>query len=230
MIEAILWDVDGTLLDFLAAEKAAIRACFAELGLGECTDEQIARYSVINKKYWKRMEDGEITKSEVLSGRFLEFFAGEGIVADVDDFNIRYQTALGDTVVYFDDADKLLSELRGRVKQYAVTNGTRRAQRRKLAGSGLDQIFDGIFISDEVGHEKPTVEFFDHVFREIGEVPRERVLIVGDSLSSDIRGGKNAGILTCWYNPSGAPAPTDNTPDFVIGNLGEVKDILNNMM
>ena len=226
MFDVILWDVDGTLLDFLAAEKAAIRATFEKMGLGYCTDEQIARYSVINKKYWKRMEDGEITKAEVLSGRFLEFFENEGIVADVDEFNVLYQTALGDTVVYFDDADKLLSELRGRVKQYAVTNGTQRAQRRKLVGSGLDQIFDGIFISDEVGYEKPMPEFFDHVFREIGDVPRERVLIVGDSLSSDIRGGKNAGIPTCWYNPSGAPAPADNTPDFVIRHLGEVRDIL----
>ena len=226
MVEVVLWDVDGTLLDFLAAEKAAIRACFAELGLGECTDEQIARYSVINKKYWKRMEDGEIGKAEVLCGRFREFFAGEGIVADVDEFNLLYQVRLGDTVAFCDGADKLLTELCGRVKQYAVTNGTQRAQRRKLANSGLDQIFDGIFISDEVGHEKPTCEFFDHVFREIGDIPRDRILIVGDSLSSDIRGGKNAGIRTCWYNPSGAPAPADNTPDFVITNLQEVKSLL----
>ena len=226
MIEAILWDVDGTLLDFLAAEKAAIRAVFESMGLGYCTDEQIARYSVINKKYWKRMEDGEITKAEVLSGRFEEFFAGEGIVADVDEFNVRYQTALGDTVVFFDEGDSLLREFRGRVKQYAVTNGTRRAQRRKLANSGLDQIFDGVFISDEVGHEKPTVEFFAHVFREIGDVSRDRVLIVGDSLSSDIRGGKNAGIRTCWYNPSRAQAPEEMRPDYEISNLAEVRYIL----
>ncbi|MBQ8173859.1 MAG: YjjG family noncanonical pyrimidine nucleotidase [Clostridia bacterium] len=226
MFDVILWDVDGTLLDFLAAEKAAIRACFTEMGLGECTDEQIARYSIINKKYWKRMEDGEISKAEVLSGRFEEFFAGEGVEANVDDFNVLYQTRLGDTVVFFDGADSLLCEFRGRVKQYAVTNGTQRAQRRKLANSGLDRIFDGIFISDEIGHEKPSREFFDRVFETIGGVSKNRVLIVGDSISSDIRGGKNAGIRTCWYNPSGAQAPEGMRPDYEIKNLGEVRYIL----
>ena len=226
MIEVILWDVDGTLLNFLAAERVAIRACFAEMGLGECTDEQISRYSVINKKYWKRMEDGEITKAEVLSGRFAEFFAGEGISADIEAFNLLYQTRLGDTVVFFDGADSLLREFRGRVMQYAVTNGTQRAQRRKLAKSGLDRIFDGIFISDEVGFEKPSREFFDRVFESIGSIPKERVLIVGDSLSSDIRGGIQAGIRTCWYNPSGLLAPEELRPDYEIANLGQVRYIL----
>ena len=226
MIRAILWDVDGTLLDFHAAEKNAIRACFAELGLGECTDEQIARYSVINKKYWKRMEDGEITKQEVLNGRFAEFFASEGVNGDVEAFNMLYQIRLGDTIVFIDEADRLLADLRGRVKQYAVTNGTKRAQDRKLRLSGLDRLFEGIFISDEIGAEKPSREFFDHVFAHIEPFEKDEILIVGDSLSSDIRGGNVAGIRTCWYNPQELPAPTDLRVDYQIKQLGEIYRIL----
>ena len=226
MIRAILWDVDGTLLDFHAAEKNAIRACFAELGLGECTDEQIARYSVINKKYWKRMEDGEITKQEVLNGRFAEFFAIEGVNGDVEAFNMLYQIRLGDTIVFIDEADRLLADLRGRVKQYAVTNGTKRAQDRKLRLSGLDRLFEGIFISDEIGAEKPSREFFDHVFAHIEPFEKDEILIVGDSLSSDIRGGNVAGIRTCWYNPQELPAPTDLRVDYQIKQRGEIYRIL----
>ncbi len=226
MIRAILWDVDGTLLDFHAAEKNAIRACFAELGLGECTDEQIARYSVINKKYWKRMEDGEITKQEVLNGRFAEFFANEGVNGDVEAFNMLFQFRLGASIGFIDEADRLLADLAPRVKQYAVTNGTKRAQDRKLRLSGLDRLFDGIFISDEIGAEKPSREFFDHVFANIEPFDKDEILIVGDSLSSDIRGGNVAGIRTCWYNPQGLEAPTDLRVDYEIKRLGEIYGIL----
>ena len=229
MIRAILWDVDGTLLDFHAAEKNAIRACFAELGLGECTDEQIARYSVINKKYWKRMEDGEITKQEVLNGRFAEFFASEGVNGDVEAFNMLYQIRLGDTIVFIDEADRLLADLRGRVKQYAVTNGTKRAQDRKLRLSGLDRLFEGIFISDEIGAEKPSREFFDHVFAHIEPFEKDEILIVGDSLSSDIRGGNVAGIRTCWVNPGHAPRNPEIHIDFEIEALAQLPALLESM-
>ena len=105
MVKAILWDVDGTLLDFLAAEKAAVQRLFREFGLGECTDEMVARYSAINESYWKRLERGEITKQQVLIGRYREFFAEVGVDPSLaEPFNARYQHALGDTVVYRDDS------------------------------------------------------------------------------------------------------------------------------
>lgn len=227
MIDILLWDVDGTLLDFLAAERNALRACFAAFGLGACTDEMIGRYSVINQQHWRRLERGEITRAQTLYGRFAEFFRKEGIgCRDVDAFNLEYQKRLGDTVVFFDQADRLIASLRGRVRQYAVTNGTREAQMRKLTRSGLDALFDGVFISELVGADKPSVEFFDAVFREIGPVDRARVMIVGDSLTSDIRGGNNAGVRTCWYNPQGLPAPADLHIDAEIQNLNEIVTIL----
>jgi len=226
MIKTILWDVDGTLLDFRAAEREAIRACFASHGLGSVTDEMIARYSVINAGYWQRMELGEITKREVLVGRFEEFFRNEGISCSADSFNEEYQLRLGDTICYIDDSLALLRSLRGRVRQYAVTNGTAAAQEKKLKNSGFDQVFDGIFISDQVGVEKPGKGFFDRVFAAIGPVELSETMIVGDSLTSDMRGGENAGIVTCWYNPKGLINDRGVRVDHEIGRLDEIKSLL----
>ena len=225
--DILLWDVDGTLLDFIAAEKAAVQTLFREFGLGECTDEMVERYSRINKEYWERLERGELSKPEILVRRFADFFASEGLDASkAPEFNEQYQVRLGDTVVFCDDSYELLSSLRGRVKQYAVSNGTVVAQTRKLRRSGFDQLLDGVFLSEELGYEKPATEFFGRVFAAIGEPDRERVLIVGDSLTSDITGGNRAGIRTCWYNPKGEPNLTAAHADYEIRDLHGILDII----
>ncbi|MBR5127823.1 MAG: YjjG family noncanonical pyrimidine nucleotidase [Roseburia sp.] len=227
MIKVILWDVDGTLLDFGAAEKVAIRQCFASHDMGECTDEMLGRYIVINRKYWEALERGELTKPEVLVGRFREFFETEGLpVEKAESFNEEYQVRLGDTVVFCDNAFELIQKYKGQIKQYAVTNGTKVAQDRKLKNSKLDTLFDGIFISDVLGVEKPNKEFFDKVFEVIGTYEPGEVIIVGDSLTSDIKGGNNAGILTCWYNPKKMEHTKDVNVDFDITNLWEIEQIL----
>ena len=227
MIKVILWDIDGTLLSFKLAEKAAIRACFEKFGLGELTDEMLAKYSAINASYWKRLELGELTKGQVLRGRFEEFFAAYGLdTGCVDDFNAEYQVRLGETVVFNDNGKELVERLRGKVKQYAVTNGTLVAQRGKLKNSGLDQLLDDVFISDVVGVEKPGKGFFDAVFAAIGDYDRDEVLIVGDSLTSDMQGGNNAGILCGWYNPGGEPIPEELRIDYDIRDLNAVELIL----
>lgn len=233
MIKVILWDIDGTLLDFEAAEKAAINQCFASHGLGECTEEMLKRYSVINRKYWEALEKGEMTKPEILVGRFREFFEAEGLPTEkAEAFNEEYQVRLGDTIVFRDNGYELVQKYKKLFKQYAVTNGTKVAQDRKLKNSKLDELLDGIFISDVLGVEKPNVVFFDKVFETIGAYDKSEVMIVGDSLTSDIRGGNNAGIVTCWYNPKKSvhamrqPVSEDVHIDFEISNLWELEDIL----
>ena len=226
-VKAILWDVDGTLLDFAAAEKAAIQKLFGEFGLGECTDGMVARYSAINDAYWKRLERGEITKAEVLVGRYRDFFSEIGVEPSLaETFNARYQIALGDTVVCRDDSLNLVKSLHGRVKQYVVSNGTVVAQTRKLERSGLGRWMDGIFLSEQLGAEKPSPRFFEQVFAALPDIPKEDMLIVGDSLTSDMQGGLAAGVPTCWYNPQSLPRPADMAIAFEIQNLQQIYELL----
>ena len=230
MIKVILWDIDGTLLDFKMAEKEAIRKCFEVLELGTCSDEMLANYSAINRKYWEKLELGEITKAEVLIGRFLEFFESEGLNTELAEaFNKEYQERLGETVCFRDDSYELVKSLKENYKQYAVTNGTKIAQDKKLNKSGLIHIFDGVFISEVVGVEKPGVGFFERVWDVIGHYEKDEVIIVGDSLTSDMKGGNNAGILTCWYNPKHEKNDKDVHVDYEIDNLQLLSEILDEL-
>lgn len=227
MIKTLLWDVDGTLLDFSKAEEYGIRKCFEIFSLGECTDEMLSRYSLINKKYWEMLECGELTKPQVLHDRFVEFFKTEGIEFNkIDEFNNKYQYCLGDKVFFCDNGLETVQSLKGKVKQYAVTNGTIVAQERKLRLSGLDKIFDDIFISDRIGFEKPSIEFFQAVQEKTGKFNHDEVMIIGDSLTSDIKGGNNADILCCWYNPHNAENKNNLRIDFEITDIAQVFRIL----
>lgn len=227
MIKVILWDIDATLLDFLAAEKEAIRFCFEKYGLGECTDEMIGRYSVINKRYWEMLERGEMSKPEILINRFKEFFAVEGIETNLaKEFNDTYQIALGDTICFCDNGYELVEKLGGSYRQFAVTNGTFVAQERKLKKSGLGALMEDAFISDLIGYEKPGIEFFDYVLGKIGPYQKEEIMIVGDSLSSDMQGGNNAGIVCCWYNPNHLENTKNVKIDYEIDYLWQLEEIL----
>lgn len=227
MITTLLWDVDGTLLDFAAAEKNAIRGLFQEYGFGNCSDEMLARYSQINKTYWECLERKEFTKPEILIKRFEDFFGMEGLdVTVAAEFNEKYQTSLGDTIVFHDDGYNIVKSLCGKVKQYVVSNGTITAQSKKLKLSGLGELMDGIFLSEQLGVEKPDVRFFDKVFAEIQPADKAQVMIVGDSLSSDIQGGNHAGIITCWYNPENKLHQGDLKIDHEIADLHEIYDLI----
>lgn len=198
--------------------------CFIKFNLVECTDAMISRYAEINKRYWKRLEAGEITKEQVLLDRFSEFFQKEDICCDhVKEFNAEYQVRLGDKIFFNDNSKDFLERLNGRVKQYAVTNGTYIAQKRKLENSGLDVLFDDVFISDQIGFEKPDIRFFEYVWKKTGIYDKKEVLIVGDSLTSDMQGGNNAGIHCCWYNPENLENNTNIKIDYLIHDLNEVE-------
>ena len=217
----ILWDIDGTVLNFLEAEKAAIRKCFEIHGLGTCTDEMLSEYSQINMRYWEMLERGEMSKHDILVGRFREFFKAHGLPADAaEPFNDDYQIRLGDTVVFNDNAPDILRRLKGCAVQCAVTNGTKIAQERKLERSGLNKIFDYVFISEDLGFEKPDKRYFDAVFEALGAPDPKEMIIIGDSLTSDIKGGINAGIDTCWYNPDRKKA--DSGAVYEISDLSEL--------
>jgi len=227
MYKFLLWDIDGTVLDFLASEAYAIRALFKKYNLGECSDEMLRQYSQINTKYWQMLERGELTKPEILVGRFCEFFELSGIDTSIaESFNMDYQVTLGDYIEFVDKAKDILLSQKGRFTLAAVTNGTKLAQEKKLRVSGLNEIFDEIFISENIGAEKPSKVFFDYVFKKLGITDKSEVLIIGDSLTGDMKGGYLAGIDTCWFNPMNNPNTLGIPLSYEISDLAMLENII----
>ena len=223
----LLWDIDGTILNFELAERAAIRSLFKRFKLGDCSDEMLMYYSQINKRYWQLMESGKIKKDKMLVERFIEFFSNKGINADIAaEFNKEYQIALCDTIVFNDDAIDIIKHQKKTCKIIIVTNGTEVVQEKKLERSGLNDIVDNVFISELVGFEKPNIKFFEKVILEVGIKDLKEALIIGDSLTSDIQGGHNIGIDTCWYNPKNEENTTLLNPTYTIRNLHELENII----
>lgn len=226
-IKVIFWDIDGTLLDFEYAEKASLYKLFKKYNLGHLDDEMVERYSNINHEYWKKLEKGEITKKEVLLNRFLDFFNLYGIdTSVVEAFNSDYQVSLGEFAEFNPHGKEVVEYFAGEVLQVGVTNGSKIAQNGKLKLSGLDKLLDYVFISEDIGVEKPNVEFFDKVFKEIGTYPKNQMIIIGDSLTSDIQSGNNLGILTCWYNKHHEENKLGLRVDFEVDDLDNVKYLI----
>ncbi len=226
-IKYILWDIDGTLLDFELAENTAIRECFKDFNLGNCSDKQLKDYKKINNKFWNQLENGKISKKEVLEGRFVEFFLKNGIDTDIaSEFNETYQIWLGNIVYYIKNAKETVLALKTKYKQYGATNGTIVAQEKKLAKSGLDKLLDDVFISEKIGFNKPSINYYKAVFEKVGSHNLEEYIMIGDSLTSDMQGGINAGISTCWFNPNKKQNDKKLNIDYEINNLKEVIDIL----
>lgn len=227
MIKAILWDVDGTLLNFKISESTSLKSTFKHFGYPECDDETVEVYSKINQSYWERLELGEVTKEQVLRCRFEDFLALQNVDVPATEFCQYYEIGLADVVVFIDESFGILERLKyDGFTQFAVTNGAKNVQRKKLKNAGFDKLFDEIFISDEVGFEKPSPKFFDAVLNSVPNLLKDEVIIVGDSLTSDIKGGNNAGIKTCWYNPSKKPVPKEYKVDYQITSLDEIFDIV----
>ncbi|MCI5724220.1 MAG: YjjG family noncanonical pyrimidine nucleotidase [Erysipelotrichaceae bacterium] len=226
MITTILWDIDGTILDFNQAERNALMKTYAQYGFGECTEEILQTYIRINASYWRKMEAGEITKKKLLVERFETFFKEMNLEGNAVAFNDSYLHALLDTVVCMPHAKWMIEQLSSSYKQYIVTNGVKDLQENKIAKANINAYFDGIFISEDIGYEKPQIEFFQTVFHHAKITNPDEVIIIGDSLTSDMTGGIRAGIHTCWYHPQGTINQTDVKPEFEIQSLLELNDVL----
>ncbi len=209
----ILFDADETLLDFHKSEYEAICEAMTAYGI-EPTDGRVKLYSEINLSLWKKLEKGEIEKKVLLYRRFELFLEALGISADARKMADTYMNALSTKGYVLDGAEKMLRALKGKARMYIVTNGVEFIQKGRYARCGIDKYFDGIFISDCVGFEKPALGYFEHVAENIDGFDKNKAVIVGDSLTSDIRGGINFGIDTCWYNPFGKECPEDMKPAY----------------
>ena len=224
-IKAILYDVDGTLLDFEIQEEVALSYCFKKYNLGELSEEKLELYKRINLGYWEMFEKNLITKEKLVVKRFEDYLEALGVKLNAEEVNDTYFSKLGDTIVFKDNSYELVKSLKGKIKQYVVTNGAIRVQKTKLAKSGFDKLMDDVFISDEVGYQKPRKEFFDAIKNRLGDVANDEILIVGDSLTSDMKLADNCNLISCFYNPKKKHYKVDFKIDYEISDLNEVKKI-----
>lgn len=225
MIKYVFLDLDDTIFDFHKAEAIALFGTLSEFGI--TPDEKTSeRYSKINKSQWELLEKKLKTREEVLVDRFTIFFSEIG--ADIDGRKAReiYEYRLGCGHYFIDGAEKLLESLYGKYELYLASNGTESVQTRRIASSGIEKYFNGIFISQSLGADKPSPEYFDACFSRIPNFSKENAIIIGDSITSDILGGKNAKIKTCLFNPKGKENLTDVKPDFEIRSLSEIPMLL----
>lgn len=222
--DVVLIDIDDTLFDFRQSSFEALERAFACRGVS-FTWADMPGYEVYNDRLWRAFERGEIPKPLIFTERFRLYFAERGLDIDPDAFNHDYLLYLAEGYAFMPHCRELLEALHGKCRVYVVTNGDTYAQESRIARSGLAHLFDGVFISEQLGCRKPEKVFFDRVFSIIGDDCRSRAILVGDSLSSDMQGGRNAGIATCYY---GRAENADDRCDYVIGDLLELLPIVEN--
>lgn len=225
MIEFLFIDLDDTILDFHKAEHIALSKTLRSLGL-EPTEEVLSLYSRINKEHWERLERKEITREQVLVGRFQELIARTGITAQAENCARTYEDNLSQGHYFMPGAPEALEALSKRYKLYLASNGTARIQAGRLQSANISHHFQEIFISQTIGANKPDKAYFDACFAKIPGFDPKRAMIVGDSLTSDILGGIQAGIATCWVNPQKKPGREDIRPDYEIESLSRLPALL----
>lgn len=225
MFEILLIDLDDTILDFKKQEHVAIRKTLRDAGL-EPTEVVCARYSQINDWHWKQLEKGTITRDEVLYGRFRVLFGEMGIDADPVATSQAYMENLGSGHYFLPGAEEAIRSLGQKYRVFLASNGTSVVQKRRIKSAGLEEMVEGIFISQDAGVNKPGKGFFDYCFAHIPDFDIQKVLMVGDSLSSDILGGQNAGIPTCWVAPKDKVCTLEKQPDYRIESITELETLL----
>lgn len=221
----VFLDLDDTIFDFHKAERIALSKTLETLGL-QPEPAVLARYSEINAEQWRLLERGELSREEVKERRYRLLFEEFGMEISPVLTARTYERNLSIGHYFVEGAEALLETLSRTFRLFLVSNGSSDIQRSRIGSSDIPAYFEKIFISEEVGFNKPDVRFFDAVFAEIPDFDRAQAVIVGDSLSSDIRGGKNCGITTVWFNPSGKGAPDDVQPDHTISRLCELPLLL----
>lgn len=225
MIRNILFDLDDTLLDFKMAEKVALSKTLEWAGIAPAP-RAIALYSKINSRQWELLEAGQLTRPQVKLRRFELFFREEGIDADPAQAAARYEKLLGQGHYWIPGAKELLEDLQGSYRLYLATNGTASVQHGRMSSAGMEGYFQDIFISEELGADKPSLDYFHRCFARIPDFKPAETVMVGDRLTSDIVGGNRAGISTIWFDPDNAPLPDQPRPTAAITALDQLPGVL----
>ena len=225
MIEFLLLDLDDTILDFHKAERLAIAKTFRDFGV-EPTEEVLHRYHLINRSCWERLETGEWTREQVLVNRFALLFGELGVQADATACARAYEKNLSIGHYFLHGAQEAVDALSKKYRLFLVSNGTASVQKGRMTSANLYPYFEKVFVSQELGYNKPSIEYFEKAFAQIPGFDPSKAIIVGDSLTSDILGGINAGITTCWVNPGHLPKRADIPADYEIEGIFQLEALL----
>ena len=226
MIDTLLFDLDNTLLDFDKAEANALSKALHDVNI-KVDDLMLIRYNKINSSQWKLLEKGVITREEIKLRRFKILFEEFSLNADPKEVARNYQEYLGQGHYFIKDAEEVLEQLSKTHRIYLVTNGTLSVQKGRIESSGIKKYLQGVFISEEVGYNKPSKEYFEYCFSHIPDFKKENTAIIGDSLSSEIQGGKNTGIKTIWFHrQQDQTEKIEPKPDYEIRSLKLLLDVL----
>ena len=220
-----LIDVDDTLLDFGQSEKQALREAFAAYGL-PFADRTADLYHKINDALWKRLEKGELAREQLWHDRYVELFEQLGLGDVPEGINEKYMQSLGRQAFPMAGAEDMLKQASGLARLFVVTNGVAAVQRERLKKTGLGRFFEGSFISQELGAQKPARAFFDKVFEALGPVDRKDVVLLGDSLTSDMKGARTAGVTACWFCPDESRPDAPGEYDLRISHLEQFIGVL----
>ncbi|MEM7103609.1 MAG: YjjG family noncanonical pyrimidine nucleotidase [Bacteroidota bacterium] len=225
--EWLLFDADNTLFDFDGSAELAFWATLEEMGMQRQAD-YFQTYLKINKKVWKELEEQKITQDELRSKRFDLFLQATNHRGDPIHMNHKYLMNLVDHTKMLPGAVDLLKNLESKFKLAIITNGLKEVQRPRINRADIGNFFHTIVVSDEIGYSKPHKGFFDYTFNQIGHPAKDQVLVIGDSLSSDITGGNNYGVDTCWYNPTHKASPPESKPTFEVSGFLELETLVTN--
>ena len=226
MIKAVFLDIDNTLLDFDAYVKDAMKTGFKKYGLPEYREDMFDTFTTENAKLWHRIEEGTLTFNELIKIRWNKIFEALGMSFDGVEFETYFRQFLNQSAIPVKGAINLLKHLEGKYTICAASNGPYDQQINRLKIGNMHQYFSHFFISEKIGASKPAKEFFDYCFDELGKdfLPSE-IMIIGDSLSSDMEGGISNGLMTCFYDRSGKGTKNKNV-DYIVTSLEEIKNIL----
>ena len=227
MMEFLFLDLDDTILDFKKAEYIAIGKTIADFGV-EPTEQVRRRYHEINKWHWEQLELGTMTRDEVLENRFKVLFSELGVAVDATQVARAYEKNLSQGHWFLPGAEEAVDSLSRKYRLFLASNGTATVQKGRMTSANLYRFFETVFVSQEIGHNKPSKAYFDACFASIDGFDPAKAMIVGDSLSSDIQGGINAGITTVWVNPDHKPCGNIH-PDYEIEALHQLEALLEKM-
>lgn len=224
--EIIIFDADETLFDFKKSEKEAFKNSILSLNIDYIEDYHLKAYSEINTAIWKELEQGLITQEKLKIERFKRLSDKLNLNFNPEDFANSYMNFLRDGSFLYENSLELIQDLSKNFKLYIVTNGLTYVQEKRIKQSIIAKYFEDIIISEEISVSKPNPKIFEYTLRNIENIDKSKILIVGDSLTSDIKGGINFGVDTCWYNPNKLNNKSDIKPKYEISNYDELKEIL----